>query len=161
MPLNIDWQQILLHLLNFVILAGGLYFLLYKPVEDFMGKREAYYADRQKEADRRDEETQALKAEYEQKLNKADEEILVRKKEAAGELEKVIRARTAEAEEQAKEIIEQAEKTARSRSQKALEDSNRDIRKLAIDAVEKLAVTSDSEALDKFLDEAESEVRHG
>ena len=161
MPLNIDWQQILLHLLNFVILAGGLYFLLYKPVEDFMGKREAYYADRQKEADRRDEQTQALKAEYEQKLDKADEEILARKKEAAGELEKVIRARTAEAEEQAKKIIEQAEKTARSRSQKALEDSNRDIRKLAIDAVEKLAVTSDSEALDKFLDEAESEVRHG
>ena len=161
MPLNIDWQQILLHLLNFVILAGGLYFLLYKPVEDFMGKRETYYADRQKEADRRDEETQALKTEYEQKLNKADEEIRERKKEAAGELEKVIRARTAEAEEQAKEIIEQAEKTARSRSQKALEDSNRDIRKLAIDAVEKLAVTSDSDALDKFLDEAESEVRHG
>ena len=28
-PLNIDWQQILLHLLNFVILAGGLYLLLY------------------------------------------------------------------------------------------------------------------------------------
>ena len=27
-PLNIDWQQILLHLMNFVILAGGLYFLL-------------------------------------------------------------------------------------------------------------------------------------
>ena len=161
MPLNIDWQQILLHLLNFVILAGGLYFLLYKPVEDFMGKREAYYADRQKEADRRDEEAKALKTEYEQKLDKADEEILARKKEAAGELEKVIRARTAEAEEQAKEIIEQAEKTARSRSQKALEDSNRDIRKLAIDAVEKLAVTSDSDALDKFLDEAESEVRHG
>ena len=26
-PLNIDWQQILLHLLNFVILAGGLYLL--------------------------------------------------------------------------------------------------------------------------------------
>ena len=27
-PLNIDWQQILLHLLNFVILAGGLYLLI-------------------------------------------------------------------------------------------------------------------------------------
>ena len=26
-PLNIDWQQILLHVLNFVILFGGLYFL--------------------------------------------------------------------------------------------------------------------------------------
>lgn len=29
-PLNIDWQQILLHLFNFAILAGGLYLLLYR-----------------------------------------------------------------------------------------------------------------------------------
>lgn len=39
MPLNIDWQQILLHLLNFLILGVGLYLLLYKPVRKFM-KRE-------------------------------------------------------------------------------------------------------------------------
>ena len=32
-PLNVDWQQILLHWMNFVILTGGLYFLLYKPVK--------------------------------------------------------------------------------------------------------------------------------
>ena len=42
-PLNIDFQQILLHLLNFAILGGGLYLLLYKPVKQFMEKREAYY----------------------------------------------------------------------------------------------------------------------
>ena len=34
MPLNINLQQILLHALNFVILFGALYFLLYKPVRD-------------------------------------------------------------------------------------------------------------------------------
>ena len=33
LPLNIDIQQILLHMLNFVILAGGLYFILYAPVK--------------------------------------------------------------------------------------------------------------------------------
>ena len=42
-PLNIDWQQILLHLFNFSILLAGLYLLLYKPVKDFMDKRTAYY----------------------------------------------------------------------------------------------------------------------
>lgn len=41
-PLNVDWQQILLHLFNFIILFGGLWLLLYKPVKDFMAKREAY-----------------------------------------------------------------------------------------------------------------------
>ena len=32
MPLNIDFLQVLLHMLNFVILAGGLTFLLFKPI---------------------------------------------------------------------------------------------------------------------------------
>ena len=45
-PLNIDWQQILLHLFNFIILAGGLYLLLYKPVKNFMEKREANWQSR-------------------------------------------------------------------------------------------------------------------
>ena len=45
MPLNIDWQQILLHWMNLAILAGGLYFLLYKPVVSFMQKREQHYKD--------------------------------------------------------------------------------------------------------------------
>ena len=45
MPLNIDWQQILLHLLNFLILFAGLYFILYKPVKKFMKKRADGYAE--------------------------------------------------------------------------------------------------------------------
>lgn len=31
MPLNINFQQILLHMFNFSVLAFGLYMLLYKP----------------------------------------------------------------------------------------------------------------------------------
>ena len=50
-PLNIDWQQILLHLLNFVILAGGLYLLLYKPVKTFMEKRQQYYQEQEQRGD--------------------------------------------------------------------------------------------------------------
>ena len=45
LPLNIDLQQIFLHMLNFVILAGGLYFILYSPVKKFMDQREAHYAE--------------------------------------------------------------------------------------------------------------------
>ena len=45
MPLNIDWRQILLHLFNFCILAIALYFLLYKPVKNFMAKRSARYEE--------------------------------------------------------------------------------------------------------------------
>ena len=51
-PLNIDWQQILLHLLNFSILAGGLYFLLYNPVKKFIAGREVRYAEREAEIEK-------------------------------------------------------------------------------------------------------------
>ena len=36
MPLNIDWQQIFLQLLNFLILAPGLTPLLYNTVKRFI-----------------------------------------------------------------------------------------------------------------------------
>ena len=42
MPLNIDFLQVLLHMLNFVILAGGLTFLLFKPINKFLENRKAH-----------------------------------------------------------------------------------------------------------------------
>ena len=59
MPLNIDWQQILLHLFNFCILAIALYFLLYKPIKKYMAKRDAYYDEQAKNATNNHETTDA------------------------------------------------------------------------------------------------------
>ena len=50
MPLNIDFQQILLHWMNLAILTWGLYVLLYKPVKQFMDKREAHYQELERQA---------------------------------------------------------------------------------------------------------------
>ena len=58
LPLNIDWQQILLHLFNFLILAGGLYLLLYKPVKQFMDKREQTYQAMNDAADQKAQQAQ-------------------------------------------------------------------------------------------------------
>ena len=67
-PLNIDWQQILLHMFNLIILTGGLYFLLYQPVTAFMKKRQEYYAGLEADA-------QAKLQEAEQKVREADETL--------------------------------------------------------------------------------------
>ena len=53
LPLNIDWQQILLHAFNFILLGGGLGFLLYKPVKKFMNGREEYYKNMDAEAEKK------------------------------------------------------------------------------------------------------------
>ena len=67
-PLNIDWQQILLHFFNFSILVGGLYLLLFKPVKDFMAKREQHYQAI-------DDDAAAKQREAEEKVRSADERV--------------------------------------------------------------------------------------
>ena len=54
MPLNIDWQQILLHLFNFVILAAGLTFLLFNPVRKFLENRRKHFEEREDSAARKE-----------------------------------------------------------------------------------------------------------
>ena len=160
MPLNIDWQQILLHLLNFVILAGGLYLLLYKPVKDFMAKREAGYARREAEIEKANADAAALKAEYEAKLRQAEEDIQRERVKHQEALEEEKQAQLAHAREQARGIIATASKTAELRSNKIIEDAKEEIRAMAEDMVEKLVLQSGGDALNQFLDEAEGE-NHG
>ena len=161
MPLNIDWQQILLHLLNFVILAGGLYFLLYKPVKKFMLARKKQYEEREAESRRMLAEAEALKARTEEKYRQADEEIQHRREQASEELEAEKRQQLTEARSQARQILSTASKTAEMRTQKAVEESREQIRSLAVGMVERLVLESGGDALDQFLDEAESEQGNG
>ena len=87
-PLNIDWQQILLHVLNFVILFGGLYFLLYKPVKNFMAKREAHYAEMAQKAQSELDSAEKIKADYQEQLKSVEGEISAKIKALRLELKK-------------------------------------------------------------------------
>ncbi len=155
MPLNIDWQQILLHLLNFVILAGGLYFLLYKPVKDFMGKREQHYKEIDDYATKNRIEAEELRKAAQAKFDAAEAEIAQMRIKAGDEIETEKQQAVTEARVEARRILETAGKTADQRAKKALADSNDEIRDLAMEAVRKMLL-SDEDALDKFLDAAES-----
>ena len=79
-PLNIDIIQILLHMLNFVILAGGLTFLLYKPVVKFMDERRQQFAEEEAKNKADAEENERLHEEFEKKIRLADIEVSERKK---------------------------------------------------------------------------------
>ena len=75
MPLNINLQQILLHWMNLAILTGGLYFLLYKPVKDFMDKRTAHYQELEEQAADKLAQAELLESQAKAKLEAADDEI--------------------------------------------------------------------------------------
>ena len=156
MPLNIDWQQILLHLLNFVILTGGLYFLLYKPVKSFMAKRERHYKELHDSAEADRSEAAALRRAAQEKYDAIQDEIVHMRTRASDEVDAEKTRLLNEARAEARRILDTAGKTAEMRSQKALADSNEEIRAMALEAVQKLLI-NDGNALDKFLDAAESE----
>ena len=154
-PLNIDWQQILLHLMNFAILAGGLYLLLYKPVKQFMAKREAYYQELADQAAGKLREAEALKADRQAKLDAFDEELRQKKIKAQQDAQAAVQQQLDDAKVQAQRVLAEARKEAERDRQKVMADARQELKDLVTDAAEKLARGTGSEAFDLFLDLAE------
>ena len=155
LPLNIDFQQILLHLLNFVILAGGLYLLLYKPVNKFIKKREERFASLSEEADEKLNNAEQLKTEYEQLMRNSDDEIAKKKSDAAKKAAEIGETEIEKAREEARKIIINARKDAQAERDKILLETQSQITDIATAAAEKILKESDFETFDKFLSDAE------
>ena len=155
MPLNIDWQQILLHLLNVTILFAVLYFLLYKPVKRFMAGREAAYREKEKQTQKALEQAESARAQAEKKLADCDRENDEKRRAAereAGELAAKIRA---DAERQAQEILATARACAEKEKERAVEEASAELSKLAQDAAKRAAAESTAEAYEQFLKRVE------
>lgn len=155
LPLNINIQQIFLHLFNFVILFAILYFLLYKPVKKFMDERIEYYKKVDDEAKLNLEASEKTKEEYLEKLASAEEEISAKKEKARKDIEAANAIRIKEAENKAKKIIDDAYQTTERQHEKMLSEAKNEISGMVISAAEKLVVKSSTEeAYDLFLDVA-------
>ena len=154
-PLNIDWQQILLHLFNFTILFGVLYFLLYSPVKNFMQNRQRYFEDldEQSKSDLKDAEN--LKAEYEKKLQTAEGEIAEMKKSALREAEEAAKLTVEESKQEAEKLIKDAKVGIEKEREKILSKAKSEISDIVASAVEKVVANPDTTiAYDTFLDAA-------
>ncbi len=155
MPLNIDWQQILLHLFNFALLFTILYVLLYKPVKKFMDQRSSYYKELDAKAHKSVEEAAAKQSAYEQRLEQANEEIdALRAKagEEAGQLKETI---LAEAKKESARIIEAAKTEAAREREHILDDAGDEISKMVTDATAKILFADADSAYEQFLNAVE------
>jgi F-type H+-transporting ATPase subunit b len=156
-PLNINWQQIFLHLFNFSLLTLGLYLLLYKPVTDFMKERTEYY--RQLDSDARAKQNQAgdLEASCQERLKNIEAEIDEKRLALTHETDREIEAMLQSANDRAEKIILDAREAAREERAEILEDVRQEIASMTVTAAEKLLSTSASDALDQFLDTVREE----
>ncbi len=160
--LGIDIQQILLHLLNFVILFTGLYILLYGPVKKFMDGRIEEYKKQDDEAEEKLKNAEKLEAEYKEKLAGADAEIAETKKKVSAEISAAREKSEEEARAQAESILAAAKKTAEIEKEEILESAKGEITKMVEDAASKMILSSNtSEVFDAFLANAERSTTNG
>ena len=156
-PLNIDWQQILLHLFNFSILVGGLYLLLFKPVKNFMDKRAKHYQDMETAAAEREKATVEMEAAMQQRQAALDAELDEKRAAAAKEAEAFAQQQRDAAKAQADKILSDAKAAAESERQKIVAEANREAVAIAEDAMEKILAAQTAKAYDSFVNAAEEE----
>jgi len=156
-PLNIDWQQILLHLFNFSILVGGLYLLLFKPVKNFMDKRAKHYQDMETAAAEREKATRELEASMQQRQAALDAELDEKRAAAAREAETYAQQQRDAAREQADKIVAAARENAENDRKKIVAEANREAVAIAEDAMEKLMAAQTAQAYDAFVNAAKEE----
>ena len=158
MPLNIDPQQILLHLFNLILLFAILYVLLYKPVHDFMEKREEEYRKREQDTKDALDKANELKAEYENKLSEADREAAAKRAEISAQAESAREKIISDAHIKADEIVDDARNKAQKEHDRLMARAQAEIADYVSKAAEKVCMEEDSltDDFDSFFESVES-----
>ncbi len=160
LPLNIDWQQILLHALNLVILVGGLYALLFKPVKKFMDQRTENYQKMKADAENAQAQAESLKAELSERMKQADADAQTYRQEAMAKAEKEAGAVLDSARSQAEKIVNAAREKAANEEKQIVQNAQSEITRLSVEATQKLMDYKLSDVYNQFLDSAEGSEVH-
>lgn len=155
MPLNIDWQQILLHLLNVTLLFAVLYFLLYSPVKKFMQKRVEYYSDLEKQANDKLADAEAMQKSLQEKQDSFDRDSAGKRQQIEAEAYKTAEKTLSDAKKEAEKLLELTRIKAEKEKEEIINEASGQISELAIEAAKKVVMDSTSNAYDKFLESAE------
>ena len=159
--LGFDLVQVLLHMLNFVILAGGLWLLLYKPVMKFLEERKAHFEALEAQSEAAKEESARLQEAYATRLHDAETEIASLRQKAEREGAAAAKSYIDAAKEKSAAIISAAEQAAEMRRAQILDSAQTEIGELVLEAAQKLLCdTADPERTgalyDEFLRRAEA-----
>ena len=157
MPLNIDFQQIFLHLLNFTILFAAMYFLLYKPVKAFMDKRAAYYEDLDRQAQDKLAEAERVRLDYQRRLEAADAEIQEKSAQAQKLAMESAEQQLKRAQAEAAHVVAKASAEAKAEKERIIHEARGEVEEMIATVAEKLILANTSAAYDQFLEAAGKE----
>ena len=146
LPLNINLQQILLHMLNLVLLFGGLYLLLYTPVKKFMDERAEKYKEADNEANKKLADATEAQQQGQKKLAAADGEISAKLAQAKLDAEREAERIIEDAKKTKKKMLSDAEDAALREKNRMINDARGEIAELAVKAAEKVLMEKTSTA---------------
>lgn len=155
LPLNIDFQQVFLHLLNFFILTLGLYILLYKPIVKFLKEREAKYQAMDQEAKSKLAEADHLLKERQEQIANLTGELTDLKNKTLHEAQVEANYYIESAEAESKKIKERAYQAAKADQKRILENANHEVKNIVSQAVERASLADESAVYEEFFRSAE------
>ena len=129
---NIDWQTIVIQLINLFIQILLFKKFLYKPVMNLLSKRQEEVDAPQREADEAKAEALSLKAKYEENLSNAKAEADAIIKDATSVASKKSEKIVAEAQAEAAKLKLQAENDIEQQKKKAVNDAKEEIGSMAM-----------------------------
>lgn len=146
-------------MVNTLVIFLALRHFLFNPVTEMMEKRTKSIEDSIQEAERKNEESDKLKAEYEQKLREIKKERNTIIEDATRRAENRGDEIVGAAELEAKKAMEKAAKEIEREKQKMLNDLKGEISELAIAAAQKviekdLDQNAHKDMINKFIDKA-------
>ncbi len=157
-PLEINWLNILFHLINLAILVTALYFLLFKPVKRFMAKRNSEMTHLTEENENMKKEVENVKAEYDGLIQEAKQEAV----RAGEEAKRMANARADEiiqsADREAQEIRRRAKADMDAERQRMENEIKKEVGVIGIEVAKKvlereITPADDSQIIDSCLKE--------
>lgn len=154
---DIKIPQIVFTIVNVLVLYAALAYFLFKPVKEFLGKREEHVKKQLAEAEQSRIEAAKLAQDYEQRLASAREEARRLIETATKQAEQSGSATLATAREQAQQLLERANKEIGLERDKALASLRDEVSDLAVLAAghllgQKLDQKQDGKLVQDFLE---------
>lgn len=132
LPLGIDPIKIGLHLLNFLLLLGGLTILLYKPILKFINNRQQTIEKQLSESEADRQKAKEMLDEYNQKVSGVEEEIKELNAKAAKEVQEEKAAILSDAKTRAEQLYAKAREDIETDKANAIKDLKNEVADVAI-----------------------------
>lgn len=157
--LDIDLVTILAEILNFLVIAAALYFLLFKPSVERIEERSRKNEELLANAKQREEEAEEKLARIEDRLSNIDEEIEARLEEAYKNAQSESEALLEETQKEAEKIIRDAEKEAEKRQSLEMEELEQELVDTILNiSAQVLSKTTPDKTHERLIEELNQEI---